>query len=129
MANSLIDGEGRLNVKNYNEKVRKQKEIFSRIDLTMAILEKLPEFTDFTLDSMYDNSFTFSTSPLGFIFNILHSLGVDEETLKSWIIEILVYTLPTVEMGIKASLLANIKSLVSCNADPRIPLYLRKKVF
>ena len=40
MANSLIDGNGNLNVKNYNEKVRKQRETFSRIDAAMAILEK-----------------------------------------------------------------------------------------
>ena len=128
MANSLIDGQGKLNVKNYNEKVRKQRETFSQIDSTMAILEKLPDFVDSTLDFLNANSFTFSASPLGFIFNILKSLGVDEETLKEWIVEILVYTLPTVEIGIKASLLANIKSLISCNADPRIPLRLRKKV-
>lgn len=128
MANSLIDGGGKLNVKNYNEKVRKQRETFSRIDSTMAILEKLPDFVDSTLDFLNANSFTFSASPLGFIFNILKSLGVDEETLKEWIVEILVYVLPTVEIGIKASLLANIKSLISCNADPRIPLRFRKKV-
>lgn len=128
MANSLIDGKGRLNVGNYNEKVRKQRETFSRIDSTMAILEKLPDFTDSTLDYLNANSFTFSTSPLGFIFNILKSLGVDEETLKEWIVEILVYVLPTVETGVKATLLANIKSLISCNADPRIPLRMRKKI-
>jgi len=128
MANSLIDGNGKLNVKNYNEKVKKQRETFSRIDSTMAILEKLPDFVDSTLDSLNANSFTFSTSPLGFIFNILKSLGVDEETLKEWIVEILVWVLPTVEIGIKASLLSNIKSLISCNADPRIPLRFRKKV-
>ena len=128
MANSLIDGGGKLNVKNYNEKVRKQRETFSRIDSTMAILEKLPDFVDSTLDFLNANSFTFSASPLGFIFNILKSLGVDEETLKEWIVEILVYVLPTVEIGIKASLLANIKTLISCNADPRIPLRFRKKI-
>ena len=128
MANSLIDGDGKLNVKNYNEKVRKQREVFSQIDSTMAILEKLPDFVDTTFDFLNANSFTFSASPLGFLFNILHALGVDEETLKEWIVEILVYVLPTVEIGIKASLLANIKSLISCNADPRIPLRFRKKV-
>lgn len=128
MANSLIDGNSNLNVKNYNEKVRKQRETFSRIDAAMAILEKLPDFVDSTLDSTNANSFLFSESPLGFLFNILHVLGVDEETLREWIVDILVVALPTVEIGIKASLLSNIKSLVSCNADPRIPLRLRKKV-
>lgn len=128
MANSLLDKEGRLNTKNYNQKVRKQQEVFSKIDSTMAILEKLPTFVDTALDTLNANSFTFSNSPLGFLFNILKSLGVDEETLKKWIVDILVYVLPTVEIGIKASLLANIKSLISCNSDPRIPLRMRKKI-
>jgi len=128
MANSLIDGDGKLNVKNYNEKVKKQREVFAKIDATMAILEKLPDFVDTGMDFLNANSFNFSASPLGFIFNILKSLGVDEETLKEWIVEILIYVLPSVEIGVKASLLSNIKSLISCNADPRIPLKFRKKV-
>jgi hypothetical protein len=121
MANSLIDGDGKLNVKNYNEKVRKQQEIFGKIDSAMATLELLPAFSESILKRPY------SDSPLGLLFNIIKVLGVSEETLKEWIVEILVYVLPTVEIGIKASLLANIKSLISCNADPRIPLRFRKK--
>jgi hypothetical protein len=121
MANSLIDGDGKLNVKNYNEKVRKQQEIFGKIDSAMATLELLPAFSESILKRPY------SVSPLGLLFNIIKVLGVSEETLKEWIVEILVYVLPTVEIGIKASLLANIKSLISCNADPRIPLRFRKK--
>lgn len=128
MANSLIDGDGKLNVRNYNEKVRKQRETFAQIDLATSILETLPDFVDTTMDVINANSFTLSTSPLGFIFNIIHSLGVSEETLKEWIVNILVRVLPEVEIGVKATLLANIKSMVSCNADPRIPLWLRKKV-
>lgn len=128
MAGSLINDKGKLDVKNYNKKVDKQREVFNRIDSTMAILEKLPDFVDSTLDIINANSFTFSASPLGFLFNILKSLGVDEATLREWIVEILVYTLPAVETGVKASLLSNIKALVSCNTDPRIPLRLRKKV-
>jgi hypothetical protein len=128
MANSLIDGDGKLNVRNYNEKVRKQRETFAQIDLATSILETLPDFVDTTMDVINANSFTFSTSPLGFIFNIIHSLGVSEETLKEWIVNILVRVLPEVEIGVKATLLANIKSMISCNADPRIPLWMRKKV-
>ena len=117
-----------LNVNKYNEKVSKQLEVFSKIDTTMAILEKLPSFTDTALSYINSNSFIYSDSALGFVFNILHSLGVDEEKLKEWIVEILVYVLPTVEVGIKASLLSNIKSIISCNSDPRIPLWLRKRI-
>jgi len=128
MANPLINSKGTLNVRNYNRAVNKQREVFSRIDATMAILETLPDFVDSTLDIINANSFTFSASPLGFLFNILRTLGVDRDTLREWIVEILVYTLPAVETGVKASLLSNIKALVSCNTDPRIPQRLRKKV-
>ena len=128
MSNSLLNKDGTLNASNYNQKVNKQRETFSQIDSTMAILEKLPDFVDTTMDGLNANSFMFSMSPLGFIFNIIKALGVDEETLKEWIVEILVYVLPAVEIGVKASLLANIKSLISCNTDPRIPLKLRKKI-
>lgn len=127
MANSLVDSGNKF-VSNYNEKVRKQRETFSQIDSAMAILEKLPDFVDTTMDVLNANSFTYSDSPLGFLFNLIHVLGVDEETLKEWIVELLTKVLPTVEIGVKASLLANLKSLISCNSDPRIPLYLRKKV-
>jgi len=124
----MADTKKRLNVDKYNEKVSKQLEVFSKIDTTMAILEKLPSFTDTALSYLNSNSFIYSDSALGFVFNILHSLGVDEEKLKEWIVEILVYVLPTVEVGIKASLLSNIKSIISCNSDPRIPLWLRKRI-
>ncbi len=120
----------RLNVNKYNEKVSKQLEVFSKIDTYMATLEMLPSFTESAIDFLSRDSFsfTYSDSALGFIFNILHSLGVDEEKLKEWIVEILVYVLPTVEVGIKASLLSSIKSIISCNSDPRIPLWLRKRI-
>lgn len=122
---SLLDEQGRLNVANYNEKVRKQRETFGYIDAAMATLEQLPAFSDEFLNR---STFVFSESPLGFLFNIIKVLGVSEETLKKWIVEILVYVLPTVEIGVKAALLSNIKKLISCNSDPRIPLRLRKKV-
>ena len=128
MANSLINSDGRLNVENYNEKVRMQREAFNEIDRAMASLEKLPAYTDYAMNALYGDYFRFSYNPLGFLFNIIRVLGVSEDELKEWITEILVYTLPTVEIGVKAALLANLKALISCNADPRIPLKLRKKV-
>ena len=128
MANSLLNSNGTLNVENYNEKVRKQRETFSKIDAAMASLEKLPAYTNYGMNFLYGDSFSFSYNPLGFLFALIRVLGVDEETLREWITEILVYTLPAVEIGVKAALLANLKGLISCNADPRIPLRLRKRL-
>lgn len=121
MANNLIDKSGKLNEEEYNKKVRQQQEAFGQIDSAMAILEKLPYMAN-------RDTFTYSTNPMGLLFKILAKLGVPEEKLREWIVEFLTYTLPEVEMGFKAILLANIKGLISCNSDPRIPWYLRKKI-
>lgn len=40
---ALIENN-KLNTKDYNKKVAKQREAFSQIDAAMAILEKLPGF-------------------------------------------------------------------------------------
>ena len=120
---SLLDENGRLNTKNYNEKLRKQREIFGKIDLAMAVLETLPAFSDSSSIHI-----PFFASPLGLLFYIISQLGVSEEKLRKWIVEILVYVLPVVEVGFKATLLGQLKGLLSCNYDPRIPLRLRKRV-
>ena len=124
----------------YKRNAALQSEVFGKLDSAMSLLEKLPYFASdgisINLDtpsgnySFYTNGkeFGISTSPLAFLFNIIKALGVDEGTLKEWLIEMLVKVLPSVEIGIKASLLSNMKSLASCNSDPRIPLKFRKKV-
>jgi len=120
----------------YYKKVQKQREVFNKLDTALSILELLPSLsTDDYLDvylgnygiSLSKDGINFSLSPLNFLFSILKTLGVSEKALREWIVEILVYTLPAVETGVKATLLSNIKSLVSCNTDPRIPLEFRKR--
>ena len=125
MAESLIDNNGNLNRAAYNQQVDKQREVFDKIDSTMAVLEQLPMLAN-TL--RYGGILPIAINPLGFIFNIIEALGVEEETLIDWIVEILTWVLPAVEIGIKAALLANIKALISCNTDPRIPFFLRKRI-
>ena len=123
MANNLIDKSGKLNKGAYDKKVQQQTEAFAQIDSAMAVLEKLPYMLD-------ENGLSLDTSlnPMGFLFLILKKIGIPEEKLIECITEFLVYTLPEVEVGFKALLLSNIKSIVSCNSDPRIPWYLRKKI-
>ena len=127
MANNLLekgsDGKYKLNQKDYRKQVENQKEAFSKIDSVMAVLEKLPYIA--SLDSV---TVGYSTNPMGFLFDILKKIGVPEETLIEWITDFLINTLPEIEIGFKAILLANLKSLISCHSDPRIPWYLRKKV-
>lgn len=127
MANNLIDKGGKLNKENYNKKVEQQQETFAKIDAAMAVLEKMPELVDVGLNFLNADSFTLSTNPLEFLFSIIKKLGVTEDELKDWLTEMLLKALPSVEIGVKAFLLTNIKSIISCNFDPRIPWQLRKK--
>ena len=127
MANNLLNEDGSLNRANYNKKRQKQQETFANIDATMAILEKMPDLVDVGLDFMNAESYTYAENPLSFLFNILKALGVEEDELKKWITEILTGVLPTIELGVKGALLANIKAIISCEYDPRIPWWLRKR--
>lgn len=66
-------------------------------------------------------------NPLKFILELLNHIGITEEELKKWLIDFLVKTLPIIELGVKAILLAQLKRRVSCSSDPRIPAKFRKK--
>lgn len=123
---ALIENK-KLNIKNYNQKVAKQRETFSQIDAAMAILEKLPEFADTLISYANASSFTYSTSPFGFLFSILSTLGVTEAQLRKIIVDVLTWVLPVAETAVKGVLLQNLKTNISCTFDPRIPMYLRKK--
>lgn len=127
MANKLIDKDGKVNTENLRKKREKQQEIFATIDSYTATLEKMPELVDVGLNFLNADSFSYSDTPMGFLIKILSVIGVSEDKLKEWITDILVKALPAVEIGVKGFLLANIKSIISCEFDPRIPWYVRKK--
>ena len=67
-----------------------------------------------------------ANNPLMFIIELLNHIGVTTETLKKWLVDFLIGTLPIIEMGVKALLLANLKKRISCSSDPRIPAKYRK---
>lgn len=99
-----------------------QREIIARLDAASSYLDALPKDIEgyLNLDEAYFKS------ALGFLFGLIKKMGVSEGTLKEWIIDILTVVLPTIEGSVKASLLANIKKVVDCRLDPRIPEYIRK---
>lgn len=115
-------------VNEYQKKIKdSEREVYANLDTAMAVMEKLPAFVDVGMDVLTSNSFNFSLSPLGLLMDLLSKLGVTDEELKAFLVNLLVDVLPAVELGIKASLLSNIKSIVSCAADPRIPKQLRQR--
>ena len=120
-----------------NEKVSKayqkakiaEANVYSNINATMAILDKLPEFADVVSDIVSTNSLSFTISPMYYLLKLLGLIGVTEKDLQDFLVNLLVVTLPEVEIGVKAALLANIKSTISCSSDPRIPNQLRQQLY
>src|SRR5574344_926364 len=65
-------------------------------------------------------------SATDYLMDILSYTGPMDEII-TWMANMIVNILPEIEIAVKAVLLSNIKSTISCNSDPRIPAKLRKK--
>ena len=111
-----------------NRNINSQRNAYSNIDTAMTILEKLPEFTEYGPSISYNISYAYTDSPLLSLIFLLTRVGVTINDLKEWITDFLIGALPAIEIGVKASLLANLKSMVACAADPRIPKWMRKQI-
>ena len=103
-----------------------QREVYALLDSASAVLETLPDFVDGTLDLITKRSFAVSFSPLEYLFSLLQVIGVDEETIKKWLVDIFTVMLPPLETIVKAKLLTNLKGLIDCHFDPFIPEQYRK---
>ena len=80
------------------------------------------------LDLIQSNkSYPLDLNAMSFLMNILKSLGVSFDVIEEWLTNFLVYVIPTLELSTKAYLLSNLKNMVGCSTDPRIPEKYRKK--
>ena len=104
---------------------RQQEEAMSNIDAAKAMADKV--FTVMGLmQSFSSQGITQSTNPIGFLMYILRHLGVSYEDIRKWLTDLLIYVTPTLEIGVKAVILSNLKGMISCSSDPRIPYKFRK---
>ena len=71
-------------------------------------------------------SFEYSKSPIEYLSKVLKDLGATYEDVQRILTTILTWILPTLEISVKAILLTNLKKMVSCSIDPRIPEKYRK---
>jgi hypothetical protein len=55
-------------------------------------------------------------------------VGVKYEDLLRFLTDFLTYTLPVLEISVKTVLLTNLKNMISCSVDPRIPDKYRKRL-
>ena len=56
-----------------------------------------------------------------FLLKVLEFCDVGEKAVINWLANYIVYIVPALEVAVKAILLTNIKKMVSCALDPRIP--------
>lgn len=100
---------------------REQREVLAYIDAILAMTEKSPS-NNLTIGA------NISLNPFNFLMEII-SKKVSFEDMLDWLVNIITKSLPTIELGVKGVLLANLKATIDCNNDPRIPYWIRKNGF
>ena len=70
-------------------------------------------------------NFTNGGTPFGFLVNIFQMLG-SYDSMIEWLTNFLVKSLPALEITIKGVILSNLRNMMTCNIDPRIPDIYRK---
>jgi hypothetical protein len=103
-----------------------QIEAMASIDTAKAMVDKVLTIMGI-LTATPSLSLTFATNPIGFLLQMLKHVGVTYEELRDWLANFLVFVIPVMEVSVKAVLLTNLKNMVSCSIDPRIPDKYRKK--
>ena len=99
-------------------------EALSKIDMAQAMADKVL----IILDLIQSNkSYPLDLNAMSFLMDILKSLGVSFDVIEEWLTNFLVYVIPTLELSTKAYILSNLKNMVGCSTDPRIPEKYRKK--
>lgn len=103
-----------------------QEEAMASIDTAKAMVDKVLTIMEIMLVSP-SLSINFSTNPIKFLIQLLKHLGITREEIELWLTNFLIYVIPTLEISVKAILLTNLKNLISCSVDPRIPEKYRKQ--
>ena len=103
-----------------------QEEAMASIDTAKALVDKVLSIMEIVLVSP-SLSINFSANPIGFLIQLLKHLGITREEIELWLTNFLIYIIPVLEISVKAILLTNLKNLISCSVDPRIPEKYRKQ--
>ena len=99
-------------------------EALSKIDMAQAMADKVL----IILDLIQSNkSYPLDLNAMSFLMDILKRLGVSFDVIEEWLTNFLVYVIPVLELSTKAYILSNLKNMVGCSTDPRIPEKYRKK--
>lgn len=103
-----------------------QEEAMASIDTAKALVDKVLSIMEIILVNP-SLTLSFSANPIGFLIQLLKHLGVTREEIEAWLTNYLIYVIPVLEVSVKAILLTNLKNMISCSVDPRIPEKYRKQ--
>ena len=103
-----------------------QQDTMATIDAAKVLVDKVTAILEL-FNYSPALSFNLATNPVGFLLQLLEHSGVTYEQLRRFLTNFLIYTVPALEISVKAILLTNLKTMVSCSIDPRIPEQYRKK--
>ena len=103
-----------------------QQDTLATIDAAKVLVDKVTAILEL-FNYSPSLSFNLATNPIGFLLQLLENAGVTYEQLRYFLTKFLIYTVPALEISVKAILLTNLKTMVSCSIDPRIPDEYRKK--
>lgn len=103
-----------------------QEEAMASIDTAKALIDKVLTIMEIIIVDP-SIALTFSANPIGFLIQLLKHLGVTREEIELWLTNFLIYIIPVLEIAVKAILLTNLKNMISCSVDPRIPEKYRKR--
>ena len=103
-----------------------QEEAMASIDTAKALVDKVLTIMEI-INVDPSIALTFSANPIGFLIQLLKHLGVTRKEIELWLTNFLVYIIPVLETAVKAILLTNLKNMISCSVDPRIPEKYRKR--
>ena len=103
-----------------------QEETMASLDTAKAIVDKVAPMMGLIVSSP-SLSQTFATNPIGFLMQLLKRSGISYEDIRLWLVKFLINTIPSLEIGVKTVLLTNLKKMISCSIDPRIPEKYRKR--
>jgi len=103
-----------------------QEETMASIDTAKALVDKVLTIMEIIIvDPSLASSFP--QTPIGFTIKLLKHLGAKREEIETWLTNFLIYVVPVLEISVKAILLTNLKNMISCSVDPRIPEKYRKQ--
>lgn len=103
-----------------------QEEAMASIDTAKALVDKVLAIMEIIIVDP-SIALTFPSNPIGFLIQLLKHLGVTRKEIELWLTNFLVYIIPVLDTAVKAILLTNLKNMISCSVDPRIPEKYRKQ--